>query len=71
MIPTSTIRTDSTTTADTVYIGVCNSIDADETSSLWAITRITLDGDDVVIEHAGGNGSPTNKWSERATLTYK
>jgi len=71
MIPTYTIKTDSVTTADTVYIGVCNSIDADTTSSKWSITRITLDGDDVTIEHAGGNGSPSYKWSERATLTYK
>ena len=71
MIPAYTIKTDSSTTADTVYVGFCNSIDADEDSALWSITRITTDGDDVTVEHAGGNGSPVNVWADRATLEYK
>lgn len=71
MIPAYTIKTDSTTTSDVVYIGFCNSADASDNSPLWAITRATIDGDDVVVEHAGGTGDPTYKWADRATLTYK
>ena len=71
MIPAYTIKTDSTTTADTVYIGFCNSASVDDDSDMWAITRVTTDGDDVIVEHAGGTGSPVYAWSDRATLSYK
>lgn len=70
-IPSYTIKTDSTSTADTVYIGRCNSIDADDDSPMWSIQRVTTSGDDVTIENADGDNTPNNVWSDRTTLTYK
>ena len=70
-VPSYTIKTDSTTTADTVYIGRCNSINADDDAAIWSIQRVTLDGDDVAIENAGGDNTPSKVWSDRATLSYK
>lgn len=71
MIPAYTIKTDSTTTSGVTYIGFCNSVDADDDEPLWAITRVTNDGDDVIVEHADGNGDPDNVWTDRASLNYK
>lgn len=71
MIPAYTIKTDSTTTDGSVYIGFCNSQDADVDAEMWAITRVTTDGDDVTVEHAGGEATPKYAWADRATLTYK
>ena len=70
-VPSITIITDSTTTADTVYIGRCNSANADADAAIWSIQRVTLDGDDVTIENAGGDNTPSKVWSDRATLSYK
>lgn len=70
-VPSYTIKTDSTTTADTIYIGRCNSINADDDEAIWSIQRVTLDGDDVTIENAGGDNTPSKVWSDRATLSYK
>lgn len=70
-IPSYTIKTDSTSTTDTVYIGRCNSIDADDDSPMWSIQRITTSGDDVTIENADGDNTPNKVWSDRTTLTYK
>lgn len=70
-VPSITIITDSTTTADTVYIGRCNSLNADADMAVWSIQRVTLDGDDVTIENAGGDATPNKVWADRATLTYK
>ena len=71
MIPAYTIKTDSTTTNGSVYIGFCNSQLADDDAAIWAIKRITIDGDDVTVENAGGNGDPSYVWDDRATLEYK
>lgn len=66
-----TIKTDSTSTTNTVYIGRCNSIDADDNSPMWSIQRVTLDGDNVTIENANGENTPNNVWANRTTLEYK
>ena len=70
-IPSYTIKTDSTSTTDTIYIGRCNSIDADDDSPMWSIQRVTTSGDDVTIENADGDNTPNKVWSDRTTLTYK
>lgn len=70
-IPSYTIITDSTTTANTIYIGRCNSASADADAAVWSIQRITLDEDDVIIENADGDATPNKVWSDRATLDYK
>lgn len=70
-VPSYTIITDSTTTADVIYIGRCNSAGADVDSPIWSIQRVTLDGDDVTIENAGGNNTPNKVWADRDTLEYK
>ena len=70
-IPSYTIKTDSTSTTDTVYIGRCNSIDADDDGATWSIQRITFSGDDIVLENADGDDTPNKVWSDRTTLTYK
>ena len=71
MIPAYTIKTDSTTTNGSVYIGFCNSQQTDDDAEIWAIKRVTVDGDDIVVENAGGVGTPAYAWSDRATLSYK
>lgn len=70
-VPSYTVITDSTTTADVIYIGRCNSANADIDAAIWSIQRVTLDGDDVIIENAGGDNTPNKVWSDRATLSYK
>lgn len=71
MIPAYTIKTDSTTTNDVTYIGFCNSLQVDDDAAIWAIKRVTKDGDDITVENAGGTGDPVHVWTDRATLTYK
>ena len=70
-IATYTIRTDSTTTVDTIYVGTANSSSATVSDDVWSIKRVTVIGDDFVVEWADGNGNPDNIWNDRATLTYK
>lgn len=70
-IPSYTIKTDSTSTTNTIYIGRCNSIDVDDDSPMWSIQRVTINGDDVTVENAEGDDTPNKVWSDRDTLTYK
>src|SRR5574343_446568 len=57
-IATYTIRTDSTTTTDPIYVGTANSSSATVSDDVWSIKRVTVSGDDFVVEWADGNGNP-------------
>ena len=72
ILPSLTVKTDSTTTSGCIYVGSANSQTPTDSLPCWTIKRITIDqNSDVVIEYADGEATPKFKWSERATLTYK
>lgn len=51
------------------YVGQANP--GNETSdSNWQIQRITVDGNETIIEFADGNSLFDNVWDDRASLTY-
>ncbi len=70
-VPSYTVKTDSETTGNTIYIGRCNSAVADDDGAVWSIQRVTINGDDVTIENAGGDETPNKIWANRASLEYK
>lgn len=43
---------------------------SNEGMAVWQIQRITLSGDDVVIEWADGDAEFDNIWNNRESLTY-
>ena len=52
------------------YIG-CSSCGSLDTSQVWQLIRLTLNnGAIVAVQWAGGNESPVNAWSDRATVVY-
>lgn len=71
MVASLTTKVDSTTTNNTIYIGTANSADSDTSKPVWSIKRVTISGDDLDIEWADGAKTPNQKWTDRATLTYK
>jgi len=72
IVPSLTVKSDSTTSQGCIYVGSVNSLTPNDSEANWTIKRITVSQDnDVVIEYAGGEATPKYKWSERATLTYK
>lgn len=72
ILPSLTVKSDSTTSQGCIYVGSVNSLTPDVDEANWTIKRITLTQDnDVTIEYADGEATPKFKWSERATLTYK
>lgn len=41
-----------------------------EANPVWRIVRITLDGDDIAEQFAGGDAQFAHAWSDRAVLIY-
>lgn len=53
------------------YFGWSAFAGATESQAVWKIMKITYSGNDFIIQWANGNQDFSNKWEERATLTYQ
>ena len=61
--------TDSSSTANTTYIG--NAPVGSETSaSAWQIFRVVTSGNDVTVTYADGDANFDNIWDDRTGLSY-
>lgn len=63
------IRTDETTTANTIYVGYA-AIGSAESGSVWKIFKILDSSGNLTITYADGDAEFDNIWDNRASLTY-
>lgn len=57
--------------SDITYVGkAIPSATPNEDQAVWQIQRITVTGDDVVVEWADGDAELDNVWDNRESLTY-
>lgn len=67
--PPALIRTDETTTANTIYVGAA-AMGTATSAAAWQITRIVTSGGNIVQTWADGDSAADNIWDNRASLSY-
>lgn len=63
------IRTDESSTANTLYAGFADAGTATSAAS-WRVFRMVDTSGDLVIQYADGNTSFDNVWDNRVSLSY-